>query len=139
MRVSGATTRKDGRSSEAEQVPGPRRTLGRRQRVTRATEFREAFEKGRHVAGRYMVLWLRSGEGADLRLGVVVSKRSLRRAVARSRAKRLLREAYRLNRHRLRGDVDVVLVARQAIAGVKRQDVEKDLLRLAGKAGILKE
>jgi ribonuclease P protein component len=81
-------------------------------------------------------MWLRRGEGASLRLGVVASRRSFRRAVDRARAKRLLREAYRLNRDRLCGDCDVILVARRDILQAKRQDVEKDLLEAAGKAGI---
>jgi ribonuclease P protein component len=83
-----------------------------------------------------MVMFLRKGRDARLRLGVVASKRSFRRAVDRSRAKRLLREAYRLNRHRLTGDVDVVLLARSRIREAARSEVEKDLLRLAGKAGL---
>ena len=85
-----------------------------------------------------MVMWLRSGEDASLCLGVVAGIRSFRRAVERSRARRLLREAYRLNRFRLRGLYDVVLVARRAIIDASRQTVEKELLMLAEKAGILK-
>jgi ribonuclease P protein component len=81
-----------------------------------------------------MVMWLRRGEDADLRLGVVVSRRTFRRAVDRNRAKRLLREAFRLNRGRLQGRVDVVLVGRQAILSETFGTIENDLMRLASKA-----
>jgi ribonuclease P protein component len=86
-----------------------------------------------------MVMWLRVGEDSALRLGVVASKHVSRRAVDRARAKRLLREAYRLNRFRLCGKYDVVLVARRRILNVKLGEVVRELLDLAGKAGIMKK
>jgi ribonuclease P protein component len=112
--------------------------LPRRARIARSATFREAFDSGRGRAGRTMVLWLRSGADAALRLGVVASKRTFRRAVDRNRAKRLLREAFRLNRYRFRTDRDVVLLARGAIGRARRADVEKDLLALAAGVGLLK-
>jgi len=84
-----------------------------------------------------MVIWQRTGDGASLRLGVIASKRTLRRAADRARAKRLMREAYRLNRHRFHGKRDVVLVAKRPIAGADVVLVQNELLRLAGKGGLL--
>lgn len=82
-----------------------------------------------------MVLWLRSGEGAALRLGVVTG-RKVGMAVRRVTARRRLREAWRLNRWRFRGDCDVVLVARPALLAASWPDVVDELLRLAAKAGL---
>ena len=114
----------------------PDRSLSRRQRLSDALVFREAFDRGRKFVGRFMVMWLRRGDGAALRLGVVASRRQFRRAVDRARVKRLLREAFRLNRHRFAGAYNVVLVARQALLTMPRQEAERDLLWLAGKAGL---
>lgn len=61
------------------------------------------------------------------RLGIVTG-RSVGNAVARSRARRLLREAYRLHQHRLGAPVDLVLVARPSIAGKDFAAVERDFL-----------
>ncbi len=83
-----------------------------------------------------MVIWTRTGAEAALRVGVVASKRSFRRAVDRNKAKRLLREAFRLNRKFMVGDVDFVIVARMPIIRHRCQDVERELLYLAGKAGV---
>ena len=107
------------------------------QRLQESRAFQEAFDHGTHFVGRAMVMWLRKSDDATLRLGVVASKRTFRRAVERSRAKRLLREAYRLNRFRFSGGQDVILVARRAILDMPRQGVERDLLTLAEKAGMV--
>lgn len=115
----------------------PDMRLSRDQRVLESRVFKEAFDHGPHHAGRLMVMWLAGGSEAALRLGVVASKRSFRRAADRARAKRLLREAYRLNRHRLSGNWDAILVARRPILGASRQDVERDLMALAAKAGMI--
>ena len=49
-----------------------------------------------------------------------------------------MREVFRLNKHRLK-PVDIVFIARKGIKGKKFQDVEKDFLKLAKKAGILRD
>lgn len=82
-----------------------------------------------------MVLWLRSGPGASLRLGVVAS-RKVGDAVRRARAKRRLREAWRRNRSRFHGDYDVVLVARRSIIAAPWESVVADLMKQARRAGL---
>ena len=131
----------NGEQQGQETVTGgkPDLRLSRSQRVACSSVFREAFRDGPHYVGRYMVMWLRTGEDASLRLGVIASKRSFGKAFKRSRAKRLLREAYRLNRYQFRGAVDVILIARRRIQDVARQEVEKDLLKLARRARLLEE
>jgi ribonuclease P protein component len=59
--------------------------------------------------------------------------------VVRNRARRLLREAFRLHQHGLTGAVELVLVPRPSIAGKKFFDVERDFLVALRKAGLLKE
>lgn len=86
-----------------------------------------------------MVACIGIADDDGLRLGVVASKRSFKKAHDRARAKRLLREAYRLNRFRFRGAYDVVLVARRPILETSRQDVEKELMRLMKKAGLFED
>ena len=69
------------------------------------------------------------------RLGVVTGK-AVGNAVARNRARRLLRECFRLHQHELAGPVDLVLVARPSIAGKKLAAVERDFLRVLRQAQI---
>lgn len=110
--------------------------LSREQRIVQSRQFREAFAQQRKWVGRFMVLWVRTGECASLRLGVVASKK-VGAAHQRARAKRRLREAWRLNRFRLGGENDVVLVARRAILNASWDDVVNELITLSRKAGLV--
>ena len=110
--------------------------LPARLRVKRASLFQEAYAQGHKTVGRYAVLWLREGEDASGRLGVVASKR-VGNSVARSRAKRRLREWFRLNHHRILGNEDVILVARYSILKVSQQALDADVETLFSRSGRL--
>lgn len=113
------------------------KTLSKQQRLTKASLFREAFAQKRSFVGRLMVLWLRKGEGASLRLGVVTSKKVSNRAVDRNRARRVLRAAYRELRGELSGDVDVVIIARRWILNASHDELVTEMRHLFKKAGLL--
>ena len=114
-----------------------RETLCRKQRLRHASQFEETYEQNRRWHGRHMVLFLRAAPDASLRLGVVASKK-VGNAIARGRAKRRLREAFRRNRARFGGTTDdVVLVARRSILAAPWAEVVADLLKLAAQAGLL--
>ena len=83
-----------------------------------------------------MVMWLRTGAGASLRLGVV-SGRKVGGAVQRNRARRRLREVYRHHRPQMRGEVDVVLIARATIVKAPWAEVVEDFRKLARRAELL--
>jgi len=114
---------------------GPGQRLDRAQRLTRSALFHEAYAQGRRQFGRFMVLWLRSGEDAALRLGVVTG-RKVGEAVERNRARRRLREVYRRHRHLFAGARDVVVVARRAILEASWTELSEELLTLARRAGL---
>lgn len=105
--------------------------------MIKASLFREAFAQKKSFVGRYMVLWIREGKDAALRLGLVTSKKVSLRAVDRNRARRRLRETVRQNRRQLNGSVDLLIVARRNILRASHKDVEREFLYLARKAGIM--
>ena len=116
--------------------PRVSQSLSRSQRITRSREIQEAYDQANKYHGRFMVMWLRSADNACLRLGVVASRR-VGNAVQRARAKRRMREVYRRQRGSLRGKVDVVLVARQAILDAPWENVVRDMAALTASAGLL--
>ena len=117
--------------------PSGTHTLSSAQRLARRRDFDEAYSSGRDFAGRYVVIHLRDRPDACRRLGVVASQRTFPRAVDRNRARRLMREVFRRNRHRLAGRQDIVMVARGRIISVTFEEIWKEFETLARRAGIL--
>ena len=101
-----------------------------------AAGFRATFDNDTTRAGRHMVMWLRDTGDAPGRLGVIATKRIFRRAVDRNRARRLLRETYRLNRPRLKQGVDLILLARRPIIEARQPEVAAEFEKLCRKARI---
>ncbi len=112
--------------------------LKRAARLKQARDFVSLREKGRRLAvGCLLANWRPSTPGGNSRLGVITPGK-LGAAVARSRARRLLREAFRRHQHDLARPIDLVLVARPSIAGKGLAQVEQDFLTTLRKAGLLK-
>lgn len=86
------------------------RIFPRRQRLLRADEFQAVFQRGARVERpTVLVLW-RTTRGPG-KAGFAVS-RQIRGAVGRNRARRRVREAYRLSQQAVPEGVQVVVVAR---------------------------
>jgi ribonuclease P protein component len=112
--------------------------LGRSSRLAQSRDFSRVRQQGeRLVLGCLIANWSRLPEGSAPRLGVVTSKK-IGGAVERSRARRLLRESFRRHQHDLAQPVDLILVARNSIAGKNFAGVEKDYLAALRRASLLK-
>lgn len=115
---------------------GPDFTLPARKRLQQTSEFERVRKEGERLAKGCLILNWQVMEGRPYsRLGVVTS-RKVGNAVTRSRARRLLRESFRLHQHELLKPVDVVLVARASIAGKSFPGVERDYLAALRQARI---
>ena len=113
--------------------------LGRDLRLGQNRDFTRVRQQGERLAlGCLIANWHRLPDGASPKLGVVTS-RKIGGAVERSRARRLLRESFRRHQHELSQPVELVLVARNSIAGRDFAGVEKDFLAALRRAGLLKE
>jgi len=90
------------------------------------------------VVGCLIANWQRLPAGAKPKLGVVTSKK-IGGAVQRNRARRLLRESFRQHQFELAQPVEIILIARNSIAGRALAEVEKDYLTALRRAGLLKQ
>lgn len=98
--------------------------------MQRAREFSLVRAQGhRSVKGCLIANWMPLPAQTLSKLGVVTS-RKVGSAVVRSRARRLMREVFRLHQHDFEKPLALVLVARNSIAGKKLSDVERDFLIL---------
>jgi ribonuclease P protein component len=112
--------------------------LGRPARLRQSRDFLRLRQEGeRLVQGCLIANWKKLPEGGVSRLGVVTSKK-IGPAVVRNRARRLLRESFRLHQHEFGQPMDLILVARQSIANCAFSQVEKDFLTSLRRAGLIK-
>lgn len=102
-------------------------------RLKKRADFQRLYTHGARVSGRYVVLFLKKTEEGAGRFGVTAS-RKIGGAVSRSRAKRRLRELYRLHReeHQL-GGVDIVANAKRGTTAIPWCELERDFVGCLGR------
>jgi ribonuclease P protein component len=105
-------------------------------RIKKQTDFERVFKEGKVVATRDLVLIYLPRSKAGNRLGISISKK-FGKATKRNRAKRLIREAFRLNSQRIIGDNDIVVVVKRTMEGKSFQEVEKAFLNALQRANLL--
>lgn len=113
--------------------------FGRAARIKQGRDFARVRQEGdRSVTGCLIANWRKLPLGSASRLGVITAGK-IGNAVVRTRARRLMRESFRLHENELVQPLDLVLVARPSIVGKGFADVEKDFLTTLRKSGLLKE
>ena len=109
--------------------------MEQRIRLRHTRDVRRVYDEGRSWRHTLLVLVARPNGLDCSRVGVTASRR-VGNAVARNRAKRLLREAARRLYTQLGAGWDVMLVARSSILKAKEPQVEKALAGLLRRAGL---
>ena len=112
--------------------------LPKENRLRKPREFRCVYENGLRFEGRFMTVFIFPSETAFQRLGITASKKAIGNAVQRNRAKRLLREAFRLSKAEL-GELetkfDWVLNARRNLLRVKLEQPLAEFRQMVERVG----
>ena len=100
----------------------------RKHRLTRPHEFRRVFQRGRHRRIHVEGIFCRVRESTcpHARLGLALSKRSIKHAVGRNRVKRLVRDSFRLEFKQLPA-VDIVIMGETKLVSMDNAAILQQL------------
>ena len=104
----------------------------RGQHIRHRTEFQYVYDRGRKLHGRTMTIFLLPRTDASTRLGIAATKK-IGGAVARNRAKRLVREVFR--RNPAPPGYDIVVVPRRQVFDVSFSSLESEYVATVGRLG----
>jgi len=107
-------------------------------RIRKNSEYRLVYKYGKYEVSRLCVIYRMPVAKEPTKIGFVTGKK-VGNAVARNRARRLMREVYRLHQHEIREGYHIVLVGRTKLSEVTYAEAEKDILYLLRRSKLLKE
>lgn len=100
-------------------------TFCKTDRLLKSQEFTNVFNNtSKKIHSEHLLIFLMKKEQSNARLGLAITKKKIKNAVERNRLKRLTREFFRTNKHRIFG-VDVVLIVKRKYN--KEFDISKEL------------
>jgi ribonuclease P protein component len=100
-------------------------------------DFDRLYKKGRSCGDKFVVVFHISNGLPYMRRAFLASKK-VGGAVARNRARRLMKESFRKIEQDVKPGRDILFIARNTIAGVKCEDVERSMRRALSRVGLLK-
>ena len=101
------------------------------------SDFRRAYARGKSYTNPALVMSVRKNRAGSCRIGITASKK-IGNAVQRNRARRVIREAFRQVNLPLKGNYDVVFVARTKTVHKKSTEIYNVMLPMLIEAGVVK-
>ncbi len=94
--------------------------------LRKKSDFSNIYNKGKSIGDKYVVLFYKTNNISYNRTAFLASKK-VGNAVKRNRARRLMKESYRLSEIELKDGYDFIIIARTTIDKAKCKDVKKSL------------
>ncbi len=105
--------------------------------IKKNRDFRHIYKRGKSAVSPVLAVYMRKTKCVGNHIGITVSTK-VGKAVLRNRVRRRIREAYRINEEKFLPGRDIIVVARVRAGETSFQEIEKNLLALSGKLGLLK-
>ena len=112
--------------------------LPKESRIAKRSDFLRVYEQGKRFEGRFMTVFILPAKQDLHRVGITATKKAIGKSHDRNRAKRLLRESFRLSRAELDGveqRYDWVLNARRSILQVKLEKPLAEFKQMIARIG----
>jgi ribonuclease P protein component len=112
--------------------------VNRKHRIVRETDFKRVRDEGKSTAHPLIVLITADGTAETSRAGIITSK-SIGKAAQRNRVRRQLRAILSSLMPKLKGNVDMIIIARKAILNAEFCDIRKAVVQLLVREKYLEE
>ena len=106
--------------------------------LRRKSDFKRLYNSGKSVNEKCIVMILKKNALPYNRMAFLASKK-IGNSVARNRARRLMKESYRIMDEKFGPGYDVAFIARKTICGLKCGDVKRSMESAIKRAGRIKE
>ncbi len=90
------------------------------------SEFKSIFDKSNRISQKHLLILFKQNQKEYSRLGVIVGKRVAKKAIARNRIRRIVKESFRLNQEKLLG-WDIIVIARQQCDTLNKPTLRKGI------------
>lgn len=91
-------------------------------RLLTPSHFTHVFQQAVPAPSKEITVLGRSSQLQYPRLGLTIPKKKVKRAVQRNRIKRIIRESFRLNRHKI-PNIDIVVIGKHGLADLDNQQI----------------
>ena len=106
--------------------------------LRKKSDFSKIYNKGKSVGDRYVVLFYKKNNLQSNRIAFLASKK-VGNSVRRNRARRLMKESFRLLDIDFPLGYDFIIIARNTICNRKCADVQESLRSAFRRAGVIKK
>jgi len=99
-------------------------------------DFDRLYKKGRSSGDKFVVVF-HIANGLSCSRKAFLASKKIGGAVARNRARRLMKESFRKIKHELKPGIDILFIARNTIVGAECGEVGESMRKALKKSGLL--